>query len=152
MANNEIGKGDVIQIVLSGLRNGSTGRQTTLVNYNGPLALFMETFGDGATAQEPEFTVEELKQLGKTNPKALELKLAQLADQLTGGTSKPLVSRIVDAVCNYLVKEHGFKISDKDPGDNVYYVSRGDIKPSRIDVPGDGSFWMIAAAAPFGAS
>jgi hypothetical protein len=147
---NTIGSDDTIQIVLTGLKHGATGRQTQLVNYNGPLALFMDEFGGGASAQEVEINAEELKALA-SNPSALQLKLAELSDQLTGGSAKPLPSRIVDAVCNYLEEEHDFVISDSDPGDNVYYVSRGDIKPSRIDVPNDGSFWMIAAAAPFGA-
>lgn len=152
MANNEIGSGDLIQVVLTGLKDGSTGRQTKLVNFSGLLSSFMDDYGDGATVSEPEFSAEDLKKLAKTDPDALKLKMAQLTDQLVGGSTKPLVSRIVDAVCNYLVEVHDFVISDKDPGSDVYYVSRGDIKPSRIDVPNDGSFWMIAAAAPFGAN
>lgn len=148
---NTIGTDDTIQIVLTGLKNGATGRQTQLVNHSGSLALFMEQFGDGASAQEVEINAEELKALASSDLGALQLKLAELSDQLSSGSSKPLPSRIVDAVCNYLEKEHNFVISDSDPGNNVYYVSRGDIKPSRIEVPGDGSFWMIAAAAPFGA-
>lgn len=148
---NEVSSKDTIQVLLSGLMHGSTGRQTHVVNYNGLLAQFLEQYGDGTKVEEPEIDPAQLKKLAATDPDKLMLTLSELGQKLVGGTAKPLPSRIVDAVCNYLVKEHDFVISDSDPGSNVYYVSRGDIKPSRIDIPGDGSFWMIAAAAPFGA-
>lgn len=149
MSEEKFGSGDTLQVVLTGLKNGQEGRQTQVVNYLGNLKSFMDTYGEQHD-EAPDIDVEELKKLAKVSAADFKLKMAQLTESIASSGAKPLVQQIVDAVCAYLVAEHQFVISDKDPGSSVFYISKGNLKPTVVDIPNDGKAWMVFAAAPFG--
>ena len=138
-----------ITISLTGLAGGGKGRQTQVVNEHFLLDDFLAEHGKKQEAFK-SLTDAELAELAKTDPAAVEKHLAEKAAAFVAGATDNVAEQIVDAACNYLVAVKGFKISDGDPGSDHYYVSRGDLRPTKINIPGDGLAWNITAAAPFG--
>ena len=138
-----------ITLVLTGLAGGGKGRQTNVVNEHMALAEFMNKYGK-KQATFKSLSDAELAELAKTDAKAVEQHLVEKAAAFIAGATDNQAEQIVDAVCEFLVREKGFKISDSDPGSDHYYVSRGDLRPTKLDIPGDGVAWNVTAAAPFG--
>lgn len=144
-----VGMKDTLAINITGLSEGGSGRQTQMVNEHFNLNAFLNEYGEAeAPTAVPDW--ESLKELGKTNPAKFQAEFAKLGAQLAGAGAKSLPQRIVDAICKYLEKERGFVIADQDPGVSQYYVSRGNLRPTALDIPGDGKSWYVVAAAPFG--
>lgn len=138
-----------LTVSLTGLSGGNQGRQARIVDYYGPLAPFLSEWGTGGTTFKSK-SEDELKEMAKSDPAAFKEHMAAMTAAFVSGEATAKPQQIVDAVCNWLVKKHKFLISDTDPGKDVYYVSKGNLKPTQIDIPGDGVAWHIVAAAPFG--
>lgn len=138
-----------LNVVLTGLKGGNTGRQTRVVDFTGPLDPFLAQYGDGSVASTP-LTPGEMEELAAKDAAAFKAHMASVTANMLAGSSTSEPQQIVNAVCNYLVQEHDFIISDGDPGSDVFYISKGDVRPTRLEIPGDGVAWMVLAAAPFG--
>jgi len=146
-----VGASDQISVIISGAKTTSAGgRATRQVDYRGGLAEFLDKYGEKvADVAPPNF--DELKALGAAgNAAKLQAAMGKLTADLLASSSKPLPQRIVDATCNYLVKEHSFVISDQDPGTDHFYIAAGDLTPQMVVIPNDGVEWHVLAAAPFG--
>lgn len=151
MANeNEVGPSDRVTIIITGVMSTSGGRASRQVDYDSNLATFLETYGEN-TKSVAAPNMEALQKLAGQDPAQLQAKMAQLTKELIGAGAKSLPQRIVDATCKFLVEEKGFIIADSDPGTDKFYVSKGDLVPQVLPVPGDGNSWHVVAAAPFGA-
>jgi len=145
----EVGAQDRITIIISGVKGTGGGRATRQVDYDGNLAAFLEAWGEAEVeVKEPDW--DAMKKLGKSSASDLQAAMAKLTADLVGTGAKALPQRIVDATCRFLVEEMDFIIADSDPGTDKFYISKGDLVPQVVNVPGDGKSWHITAAAPFG--
>lgn len=144
-----VGKDDRISVIISGVKGSGGGRATRQVDYDGNLQAFLDQYGEKkADVAEPDW--DSLKGMGKTDAAGLQAAMAKITSDLLGSGAKPLPQQVVDAVCKFLVDDQDMIIADADPGTDKFYVSKGDLTPQIIPIPGDGKQWLIAAAAPFG--
>lgn len=137
-----------LSLVVTGLQGGS-GRPNRVVDYQGPLAPFLEKYGDGGS-EVKVLDAKELQELAASNRAKFDAYIANLSTAFSAGKAQSEATKVVDAVCRYLEQEHGFVISDSDPGKDVFYLPRGDIQPQRMTIPNDGEQWFVVAVAPFG--
>ena len=148
--SDKVQAGDQVHIIISGVADVSgKGRTAKQVDHYAPLQAFLDEYGEGESGAEAP-NLAELEGLAGVDAEAFKAKMASLTASMLAVGGKAMSQRVVDATCEYLVREKGFVISDKDPGSEAFYVSKADLMPTELQVPNDGTIWTVLAAAPYG--
>lgn len=150
----KVSKDDSLSILVTGVKPGEASRSgvpTTIVNKSYLLQSFLDEHGPGG--KPAEMDMEALQALASTDPTKFQQEMAALSQKMldtgkAGGGSLP--DMISQAICNYLSGVHKIIISEKDPGDNVWYVNPADLTLNVQKHGADGFQWFCTLAAPFG--
>lgn len=147
---DQVKPGTLIQLSVVGTKNEGGGRQVHAVNHTTDLHGMLSQYSELTQAKEVDMA--QLTQLAKANPTAAVAYLSQFEAKSNASKSATLTDIIVDAVANYLVKEHDMIEATSDPGVSKFYFNRGDLQPQWINGKGGIAYCMVALTAPFGLS
>ena len=110
----EVGPQDTVVIHVTGVKPGATGRglPTSVVQQTIKLEDLMAKYGSGSS-DPATVDLEELQGLAKEDPAAFTAKWAKIGQSMSAKKSTALPDLVIDAVCNFLTKEHGVVISEE---------------------------------------